>query len=882
MNIFQNLASIRSKRSDSYNKIIGLIWKLFVVGIASIVAIFVYLSFQNLPTFEQLENPNSQLASIVYASDGEELGRYFEENRVLVPYDSLSPHLVNALVSTEDVRFYDHSGIDYRAILRVIGRTVLLRDKSAGGGSTISQQLAKLLYSNRNFKGMGNLRKSLNLTTIKLKEWLTAVKLERSYTKEEILSMYLNKAEFVNGAFGIKAAAETYFAKSQDSLKIEEAAMLIGMLQNPSLYNPIKRPERTMARRNTVLSQMVKAGKLTRAEYDKLKVLPIDMSRFKTSVVVNGVAPYFRTELQKQLKDILSRQENLKPDGEAYDIYTDGLKIYTTIDLKIQNLAEKAVWDHMQTLQKKYWSVWKGRDPWTQGDSKVPVSTRQKILLKQLRETERYVKLYEKYLNPIVAEISESQNNEEINNEDIEYVMDELKGSEAILDKNKKLSFELKSKYRNILNNNKWDKLKKQWNILQSTANREFKTPVKMTVFAYNAQHMKDTIMSPLDSLRYHRMILQAGMLAVDPSTGHVKAWVGGVDHNYFQYDHVTSFRQVGSTFKPFVYATAIELRGLSPCQPILDAPYTIRVGDGNFNVGADWTPSNAEGGFSYKNYTLKEGLRQSKNSISVALMKEYIGSTKPVRGLINNMGIDSSGRRTDGTYRIPDQPSICLGAADLSVFEMTGAYTTFANGGLYNKPIFISRIEDKNGRTIFQELPLEHTALSPDATYAMVELLKYAAAGAGGMGDLRSEIGGKTGTTNDYVDGWFMGITPGIVVGTWVGGEDRWIRFTSLADGQGSKMARPIFASFLRKLENDKSVGYDVNLRFKKPEQMRITLDCSAYANTDAPAETNQNQTEDEFSDDIFNKKDKTPPQSTTPNQKQPIKKKDDEDEFN
>ncbi|MBP7272378.1 MAG: transglycosylase domain-containing protein [Saprospiraceae bacterium] len=851
----QHVRAIQEERKPIYENIIKWMWRIVLGSIAFVVLLFTILNFSGLPTFEQLENPNNSFASVVYASAGEELGRYFVENRVPVQFDSLSEHLVDALIATEDQRFYKHSGIDLEAIARVASKTILLGDRSSGGGSTITQQLAKLLYSDRDFSGMGKLRKTINLVIIKLKEWITAVKLERNYTKEEILAMYLNKANFVNGAFGIKAASEIYFGKTPKTLSTQEAALLIGMLQNPSLYNPLKRPERATARRNVVLKQMNKNNKLSNAEYEKLKSTPLGLN-FKRQAQFVGPAPYFRAELVKELRHILDKPEYYKKDGSKYDIYRDGLKIYTTIDLKYQKYAEQAVAEHMSKLQQRFTQVWKGKDPWTYAETTIPKELRQHSLQKVIRDSDRYQKMRDNYLDEAEDLLRNDIGDFVIKDSDIERIVAESNPDKAIdkLLAEKTIDIPTASAYRKMIDSDNWSNYKSQWRKLQTDVDKAFRTKVKMKIFKYGVpNNERDTIMSPLDSIRYHRMFLQCGSMAVDPTTGFVKAWVGGVNYKYFQFDHVTSDRQVGSTFKPFVYATAIEQSGISPCYEVYDIPYTIRRGEGNFRVSADWTPSNAKGEYSGALLTLKEGLKESKNTVSVYLMKEIIRSTAPVRGLINSMGIDSSARRADGQLRIPDQPSICLGATDLSVYEMTGAYTTFANNGHYNKPIVISRIEDRNGHVIYQELPLEQTAMPTHANYAMVEMLKYATKGTTGIVELKSEVGGKTGTTNDFTDGWFMGITPTLVVGTWVGGEDRWIRFLSLDEGQGSVMAKPIFVKLMKQLEKDGATNYDVGARFSVPPDMSIVLDCWQYKQN--------TQEEDQFengdvSDDLFNNK--------------------------
>ncbi len=855
-------------RPAKYRKIVKSLWFLTIGGILAFVLFMVVLSFQDLPTFEELENPKSNLASEVYAADGSVLGRYYIENRIPVSYEQLSPNLVKALVATEDERYYKHSGIDLEALSRVLVRTVVLQEKSGGGGSTITQQLAKLLYSDRDFRGMNKLQKVFALATRKFKEWITAVKLERSYTKEEIIAMYLNKFNFINGAYGIKAASEIYFGETQDSLSLPQAATLVGMLKNPSLFNPIRRPDTTMHRRMVVLKQMESNDMITRAEYDSLRQLPLDMSNFSRKTHADGPAPYFRMELRKEISRVLSREENRKPDGTKYDIYRDGLKVYSTIDPKIQHYAEEAMWEHMSKLQKTFWRHWKGKDPWTFRDPEkepeeedIDIEVRKRGLQKSIRNSSRYQKMRAKLLVPLIKEISEkSTEGFDLRDHDIERMLAEekKKGTIARLVSRKLVGSPLAVKYRKVMRSEEWKELKRQWKSFQDKAKEEFDKPVKMKVFAYNEQMERDTVLSPLDSIKYHHMFLQLGSIAVDPVTGYVKSWVGGINHKYFQYDHVTSERQVGSTFKPFIYATAIAQQGVSPCMEVYDLPYTIHTGEGNFHLKEDWTPNNADGNYSGLPYTLFKGLQHSKNTVSVYLMKQ-LGDAKPVRDLVNNMGLSSTYRRADGSYKIPHAPSICLGSSDLTVFELTGSYTAFANNGLYNKPVFITRIEDKNGRSIYQEIPEERLALHPNANYVMVNMLKNVMnQGLPGFGNIKSEVGGKTGTTNDYVDGWFMGLTPDLVVGTWVGGDDRWVRFRTLNMGIGAKMARPFYARFLRKLEGDPTVDYDVNARFSVPSgDLGIVVDCDEYRYEGGrplhPEDPENFEENENFGDDLF-----------------------------
>ncbi|MBK8196148.1 MAG: transglycosylase domain-containing protein [Lewinellaceae bacterium] len=877
MNEPQHLISIKAalqeKRMPRYKSIIRWTWRLLIGVILAVVVLFLSMNFTAIPSFRELEDPSSALASEVLANNNEVLGRYFTENRVPVAYEDLSPHLVNALVATEDERFWGHCGIDARAVGRVVFRTILLRDQSAGGGSTITQQLAKMLYSDRNFQGMSKVEKLFALIYRKLREWITAVKLERSYTKEEILAMYLNQFNFINNAYGIHAASEVYFGKPQSELKIEEAAMLIGMLQNPSYFNPVRFPERAMRRRWIVLYQMRNNGMLTEAQFDELKVKPLDMSRFKRVNFTDDKAPYLCSELKKDLDKILDAPECRRSDGSKYNIYKDGLRIYTTIDPVFQQHAEAAMQEHMKKLQSRFFQVWRNSNPWTyrgRGATAEEIENRREALMALIRDGDRYQAIRPKYLDAVSDRV-QKRYEFELRDADIERMLSEDKkpGSIGKMTAAGIATVEQAAAYRSIMSGPEWPEIKNQYRALQVAIKKVYDTKTRMKVFTWNNPRLeKDTVMTLLDSVRYHRMFLQTGILAMDPTTSEIKAWVGGINYKYFQFDHIRTERQVGSTFKPFVYATAISQQSISPCFSVYDQPVTIPARYQNFTNITDWTPKNSNNTYTGLRMTLKEALKNSVNSISTYLMKQ-MGDTEPVRGLCNSMGIDSSARRSDGQYHIPKQPAICLGAADLTVMEMTGAYATFANKGMYGLPFVIKRIEDKNGRTIYRSLPEEHAALPPNANYVMVEMLKYNVSGAPGINTLKSEVGGKTGTTTNQSDGWFMGITPRLVVGTWVGGDDRWIRFLQLADGQGARMARPIFAGFINRLEKDPKSGYDFNARFVRPPgDLGIETNCANYEQGDAaPTED-----EEDFFPDIYN--DELPDDGTIPNKK---KKPDD-----
>ena len=850
-------AALQGKRMPLYRKIVRWGWRIFLGGAATVLLLFLIISMMAIPSFRELEDPSSAVASEVLGSNNDLLGRFFVENRVPVPYEDLSPHLVTALISTEDERFREHCGIDGRAVARVVLRTVLMGDHSAGGGSTVTQQLAKMLYSDRDFEGMGKMEKFVKLVYIKLREWITAVKLERAYTKEEIISMYLNQFNFINNAYGIHAAAEVYFNKDQESLNVQESATLIGMLKNPSYYNPNRHPDRSIKRRWVVLSQMKKNGVLTESQYDSLKVLPLGL-QFKSVNFTDDKAPYLCDYLEKVVRDsLLELPECRRRDGSKYDIYRDGLKIYTTIDPAYQAHAEAAMAEQMKKLQARFFQVWKGRDPWTyrSGDaSDEEIQGRKDALGKLVREGERFATMWPKFMDD-VAEKFKNRYTFELRPIDMERMLSEERtpgaiGKMLIAKPRALVTSEQATAYRRIMASKEWGDTKAQYRALNAAVKKQYAQPVKMKVFTWNNPKLeKDTVMTPMDSVRYHRMFLQTGVLAVDPTTSEIKAWVGGVNFKYFQYDHILTQRQVGSTFKPFVYATAIAHQGISPCFEVYDNPVTIPAHYMSFEHYTDWTPKNSTGTYSGARLTLKEGLKNSVNTVSAYLMRE-LGSTEPVRGLCHKMGIDSS-KLANGRYRIlPGSPAMCLGAADLTPYEMTGAYAAFANKGMYGLPYVIKRIEDKNGRVLYRSVPEEHAALAANADWVMLEMLQYNVKGAPGINTLKSQVGGKTGTTNDYTDGWFMGVTPRLVVGTWVGGEDRWIRFLSLGDGQGARMARPIFASFISRLEKDPKSGYDFNARFVRPPgDLGIETNCATYESSLGPASD-----EEDFSPDIYN----------------------------
>jgi penicillin-binding protein 1A len=810
-------------------------WRFVGFGVMGSTAFFLLLTL-TLPTFEELENPRYRLASTVYANDGSILGTYFLENRISVPYDSLSPHLVDALISTEDSRYYRHSGIDPEALLRVLFRTVFSGNSESGGGSTITQQLAKLLVGRPSTKGMWKPVRFAVITYVKMKEWLTAIKLERAYTKEEIIAMYLNQVDFLYGAYGIKQASRTYFGKEPSELSVPESAMLVGMLKNPALFNPKRGPKRANDRMFTVLRLMRDHGRLSEETYAQFKDKPIDVKRTFRRLDHNvGLAPHFREYLRIFLTEKL--KQHPKPNGEAWDIYKDGLKIYTTIDPAMQAHAEAAAAEHLREHQKHFFEHWKNSDPWTvkpHSETEVPVEARMNSLNDHVFHCERY-ELVRPELMPLAVE-REISDVALYRMKTIEEKEREKKGSgyEKLEEwrKNKSISAEQYDRYREILSSAEWPKLLAEFKAMDVY----MKTPVKTKIFVYGLEKNRlgkdsvtfadrDTLISPYDSIRYHRMVLQTGFVSVDPHSGHVKSWVGGVGFRYFKLDHVNrgTRRQVGSIIKPLLYGLSFDWRGFGPCYSVQDVKQVIHRGEAEFNLASDWAPDNAGGGYSGSTVTLVEGLKHSLNSVSAFLMKD-MRSTKPFRDFLGKVGIDTS--------LVPPQPSICLGTPDLSVLEMIGAYTIFPNQGWYSEPLFVIRVEDRNGNEILnlESEQIKNHAMNEQAAFSMTHMLQKVVAGQGGFEGIRSKVGGKTGTTQDQSDGWYMGITPNLVCGVWVGCDERFLRFRSMAYGQGARMARPIFQKFMRKIESDPKIKWNAAADYTKPEPYDIELDCSAY----------------------------------------------------
>lgn len=733
-----------------------LIWLPFLI-VFLVVSLVANEVLGDLPSVEELQNPKSNLATVIYSSDAKVLGKYYNENRINVAFKDLDKDLVSALVATEDVRFYEHNGVDIKALFR--SASGVFTGGSKGGGSTITQQLAKMMFPREKLS-------KFQLVIRKIKEWVIAARLEKNYTKEEIMAMYLNKFDFLNLAVGIKSAAKIYFNTNSDSLRIEQAAMLVGMAQNPSLYNPIRFKERTTHRRNIVLSQMLKYGYINQQQFDTLKTKPLGLN-FHPEDHNDGPAPYFREYLRenflKQWCETHINPETKKP----YNIYRDGLRIYTTIDSRMQQYAEEAVNEHMYELQKAFFKD-----------------------CKQKRN----------------APFAWNVNKKEI---------------DAIMNSGMKRS----DRYREL----------KQQGLSVEQIQKIFNTPTQMTVWSLRGEI--DTTMTPMDSIRYYKSFLQTGFMAMEPQTGYVKAWVGGINHKHFKYDHVkVGKRQVGSTFKTFVYAMAIQ-EGYSPCYQLPCVRTCVTDG-----LGKEWCPDNAGGDEKYENkmITLKKALAMSINYVSAELIKRF--GPNAVVNLAKRMGI---------TSQLDAVPAICLGTPDISVFEMVGANSTYANKGTYVQPTFITRIEDKNGKVLEEFVPNTDEVFSEEKAYVMIQLMRGVCDYGTGSRlrfrhNLRNEIAGKTGTTQNNSDGWFIGLTPELAAGCWVGGEDRSVHFNSMDMGQGATMALPIWGKFFSKVYADKTLKVSAG-PFEKPASLGdIELDCSKY-----DAETSAG--EDNFEDGGF-----------------------------
>ena len=756
------------------NKILKWFWLLFIGGILAVVGLIALVwAFADIPSFEELENPDSKLATQVIAENGEILTTFHIENRSFVTFGELSENLVNAAVATEDVRFYQHSGIDFKSLGRVMVKTLLGGDSSQGGGSTITQQLAKTLYPRADVTSRIPGIYHMRMVWIKLKEWVTAVKLERSYTKDEIMTMYMNAIFFGSNAYGIKAASQTFFAKVPSELTVEEAATLVGMVNKPTRYNPVINPDKSLVRRNFVISQMEKAGFITEVERDSIQQVPINLS-YQIQDHNAGLGPYFRDMLRRtmnakepkrssyaQYEDYVvdSLQwadnafygwlnKNTKADGSKYNLDKDGLRIYTTINYKMQKYAEEAVTEHLgKDLQKSFWRDlrWKKNKPFS--DDIDPQMIDQ--LMKQARRwSDRY-------------------------------------------------------------------RVMKANGATEAQIRKSFSEPVKMRLFSWNKQGYVDTLMTPDDSIKYYKSHLRAAFMAIEPHTGHIKAYVGGPNYRYFKYDNVRQGkRQVGSTIKPFLYTLAMQ-EGMTPCDKVVNVPQTFLVND------TTWTPKSTDKDeWIGQTVTLKWGLTKSSNNISAYLMKQY--GPHAMTDMMRKMGV---GSYIDETY------SLCVGSADISVYEMVAAYNTFPSKGVYVTPIFVTRIEDNMGNVIGEFNNTKREAIGEHTAYLMANLMQGVVNSGTGVRlrakyGLKGEVAGKTGTTNDQSDGWFIGYTPSLTAGVWVGAEDRQVHFESLALGGGSNMALPIWGIFMQKVLADGTLGVSENDRFV-PSGVRLELNC-------------------------------------------------------
>ena len=740
----KNNSGKKTKKSgDNGRKAVRVLWSIFGIGIVLVVLFFLCVAkgvFGTMPTFEELENPQTNLATQIISCDGKVLGSYYVENRSNVRFSDLSPYLPQALVSIEDERFYSHSGIDGKSLFRV-AYGVLTGNKK-GGGSTITQQLAKNLFPRGE-----NLSKA-KLVLRKFQEWITATKLEYNYSKDEIIAMYLNTVAFGHNAYGIRSAAKTFFDKDPKDMNLEESALMAGVVNAPTRFSPVRNPARSMQRRNLVKS-MVKNGYITEEVYDSVSLIPIDMSHFGVMDHNSGQATYFREQLRKELTEW--SKTHFRPDGKPYNIYRDGLKIYTTIDSRMQRYAEEAVREFMGgSLQPSFYKHWEGRKnaPFSLTDQDQIDA----LMEASMKRSDRYRTLKDRGMDP--------------------------------------------------------DSIRKVFDI-----------PVPMTVFSWDGPI--DTVMTPWDSIMYYKWFLQASLVSIESHTGHVKAYVGGIDYRYFKYDHVMQAqRQVGSTFKPFLYALAMQEGEYTPCTKIPNIPYNIELEDGKF-----WSPRNSGGKHINEEVTLKWALAQSNNWISAYLMNRF--GPQAVISMARRMGVESP---------IDPVPAICLGVCDLKLIEMVGAMSTFANQGVYIKPIFITKIEDKNGNVIERFTAEESEAMSEVTAYKMIELMKGVVQSGTGVRlrykyNLNNPIAGKTGTTQKNSDGYFMGITPDLTTGVWVGAEDRSVHFRSTELGQGSRTALPIWALYMQRVYADPTLRISQG-NFTKPTATDVDLnfDCDKY----------------------------------------------------
>ena len=769
---------VKSKSETlDFSKYVRWFWILFLAGISAIVLLFLFASWGflgEMPDYTRLENPETNLASEIISSNDETLGKfYFDDNRTPIGFKDLPQNLVDALVATEDIRFYEHSGIDGRGTLRAIYKL-----GAGGGASTVSQQLAKNLFTKQVSSNI------IERLSQKVREWVIAIRLERQYTKEEIIAMYFNIVDFNNNADGIRSASRIYFGKEPRDLDTKESSMIVGMLKNPSLYNPRphKNPVGVRNRRNVVLAQMAKYDYITEEVKDSLQKTELDLN-YSPESHREGIATYFREYLRGFMKDWAKDDQNRKPDGSKYSLYTDGLKIYTTIDSRMQKYAETAVEQHMSRLQAEF------------DNQNTP----------DRNKTAPFLDLSK-------SEVTKLMN-------------DGMKRGE------------------------RWRILKKQGKS-EKEIRASFEVPTEMRVFKWvNGKAGEiDTIMKPIDSMRYYKSFLRTGMMSMDPQTGHVKAWVGGIDYRNFQYDMVKQGkRQVGSTFKPFVYATAIDQLQLSPCDYFPRTQITIAAN--KFGNPEPWTTKNSDGNYSGEQ-TLKDALASSTNTVTARLMNEI--GPQPVVEMAKKLGIEQD---------IVPVPAIALGTADISVYEMVAAYSTFANKGVYNKPVMVTRIEDKNGTILYQVAPESRDVLSEEVAYVTVNLMEgVTKAGSGGRlrtkgvekynkmyqevmtgypYDLQNPIAGKTGTTQNQSDGWFMGMVPNLVTGVWVGAEDRAAHFRTITYGQGASMALPIWGLYMKACYADETLDVSTS-NFEKPSNLTINIDCEAKDEGDLVGDDN------------------------------------------
>lgn len=751
----QNKNTKHKNKKAQGNKKMSRIWKCFwwCWGIIALYFFLISIGWLGyMPSFEELENPQSSQASEVIACDGEILGFIGIENRSNVTYDQLGDSLVHALIATEDVRFYKHAGVDARSLGRVIIKTLIGRHSSSGGGSTITQQLAKNLFKTRYIVDEeGRTRKKGKIGSIhaKFKEWVVAVKLEHNYSKEEILAMYFNTVDFGSQAFGIKTAAKTFYDKAPNELDVDEAAVLVGLLKAPSAYSPYRNPENALRRRNTVLAQMHKYGYLSDEDLEKYSAKPIDMSHYSLQTHDEGLATYLREYLRTYMKDWCKHHR--KPNGEHYDVHKDGLKIYTTIDSRMQRYAEEAVAKHMrEEIQPAFNRELKNRNG-----------------------------------NPFVNLSAEQE----------QHLME-----------------------RAMKDSDRWHNMKNN-GMRESEIRASFKKKVNMRVFSWKG--VRDTVMTPWDSLLYYKKFLNAGLMSVEPGTGYVKAYVGGINYKYFKYDNVQSHRQVGSTFKPFVYTMALQDLGMYPCTEVPNMEVCFETGN------STWCPRNSSHERENEMVTLKWALAHSVNWVSAYLMKQ--GNPESVIKIARKMGVKSP---------IDAVPAICVGTPEITVYEMAGAMATFANKGEYVEPIFITRIEDNKGMELERFTPDRNDAISEETAYLMLHLMQgVVQSGTGtrlnykyGLNQYTTAIAGKTGTTQNNSDGWFVGITPKLATAVWTGGEVRSIHFKNMAYGQGASMALPIFGYYMKKIYEDSKLHF-YRGNFERPNMPLSTeLDCARF----------------------------------------------------